>query len=118
MIDCGEARVSTTRRSRKPANQHCRSICGHWICRVDLHCPYCVGDGVRDLFAVKVPWRGAGDVWMTTVRYVYWRDGDMWLGYVVQFPDYMTQGKGLAELEENLTDIYADLASGLIPGVC
>ena len=29
---------------------------------------------------------------MKTVRYVYWQDEDMWLGYVEEFPDYMTQG--------------------------
>ena len=35
---------------------------------------------------------------MKTVRYVYWQDDDMWLGYVEDFPDYMTQGQTLEEL--------------------
>jgi len=39
---------------------------------------------------------------MTTSRYVYWPDGDMWLGYLEEFPDYMTQGEALDELQENL----------------
>ena len=49
--------------------------------------------------------------------YVYWQDGEMWLGYLEEFPDYMTQGESPAELEENLRDIYRDLTSGHIPCV-
>jgi predicted RNase H-like HicB family nuclease len=41
----------------------------------------------------------------------------MWLGYFVEFPDYLTQGETLAELEENLSDLYRDLTSGEIPGI-
>jgi len=41
----------------------------------------------------------------------------MWLGYVEGLPDYLTQGESLAELKENLRDLYRDLASGEIPGV-
>ena len=41
----------------------------------------------------------------------------MWLGYLEEFPDYMTQGESLAELEENLRDLYRDLTSGAIPGI-
>ncbi len=54
---------------------------------------------------------------MQTVRYVYWKDGDMWLGYLEEFPDYMTQGESLGELQLNLKDIYQELTSGNIPGV-
>jgi predicted RNase H-like HicB family nuclease len=41
----------------------------------------------------------------------------MWLGYLEEFPDYMTQGVNLEELQENLRDIYDDLIGGKIPGV-
>ncbi|MBI3849244.1 MAG: type II toxin-antitoxin system HicB family antitoxin [Verrucomicrobia bacterium] len=54
---------------------------------------------------------------MKGIGYVYWQDGDMWLGYLEEFPDYMTQGESVAELEENLRDIYDDVASGRIPCV-
>ena len=54
---------------------------------------------------------------MKTARYVHWQDGQMWLGYLEEFPDYLTQGESLAELEENLRDLYQDLTSGEIPGV-
>ncbi len=54
---------------------------------------------------------------MKTVRYVYWQDGDMWLGYIEEYPDYMTQGASLEELQENLKDLHDELTSGRIPGV-
>lgn len=54
---------------------------------------------------------------METTRFVYWQDGNMWLGYLEEYPDYMTQGESLAELKENLVDIYKDLTSGSIPCV-
>lgn len=41
----------------------------------------------------------------------------MWLGYIEEFPDYMTQGETLDELQENLKDIYDDLAGDKVPGV-
>lgn len=53
---------------------------------------------------------------MKTVRFVYWQDGDMWLGYLEDYPDYMTQGESLEELQKNLKDIYDDLTDGHIPG--
>ena len=54
---------------------------------------------------------------MENKKYIYWRDGDMWLGYLEEYPDYITQGKTLYELEENLKDIYKELNSGNIPFV-
>lgn len=54
---------------------------------------------------------------MNSIRYIYWQDEDMWLGYLEEFPDYMTQGETLGELKENLKDLYKDLTSGSIPGV-
>jgi len=54
---------------------------------------------------------------METKRFIHWQDGDMWLGYLEEYPDYMTQGESLAELKENLVDIYKDLTSGAIPCV-
>lgn len=41
----------------------------------------------------------------------------MWLGYFEEFPDYMTQGESLSDLEEHLRDLYSDLTSGEIPGI-
>ena len=41
----------------------------------------------------------------------------MWLGYLEEYPDYLTQGKTRKELQQNLKDLYDDLTSGKIPGV-
>jgi len=54
---------------------------------------------------------------MERKKYVYWKDGEFWLGYLEEFPDYMTQGETLEELVENLKDIYNELNSGNIPCV-
>ena len=54
---------------------------------------------------------------METTKFVYWQDGNMWVGYLEEFPDYMTQGESLEELKENLRDIYKDVTSGVIPSV-
>jgi len=54
---------------------------------------------------------------MNTTKYVYWQDNKMWLGYLEEFPDYMTQSDSLDELKENLRNIYFELSSGNIPCV-
>lgn len=54
---------------------------------------------------------------MARTRFIYWRDGGMWLGYLDEYPDYMTQGGTLEELEENLRDLWRDLSSGAVPCV-
>lgn len=41
----------------------------------------------------------------------------MWLGYLEEYPDYMTQGKTIEELKENLADIYKELSAGNISAV-
>ena len=54
---------------------------------------------------------------MQSIRYVYWQDGDMRLGHLEEFPDYLTQGESLKDLEEHLRDLYQDLTSGVVPCV-
>ena len=54
---------------------------------------------------------------MEKKRYKYWKDDNMWLGYFEEYPDYITQGETLEELQENLRDIYKELTSGSIPYV-
>ena len=54
---------------------------------------------------------------MEIKKYVHWQENDMWLGYLEEYPDYMTQGATLEELKENLKDIYKELSSGAIPHV-
>jgi predicted RNase H-like HicB family nuclease len=52
---------------------------------------------------------------MKTTRYVYWQDGDYYIGYLVDFPDYLTQGMTKDELMENLKDLLKDIDSGEVP---
>ena len=54
---------------------------------------------------------------MHTARYVHWQEREMWLGYLEEFPDYMTQGETLEELQANLRELHADLTSGVLPGI-
>jgi hypothetical protein len=53
---------------------------------------------------------------MQTVKFVYWQEGSLWLGYLQEFPDYWTQGETLDDLKEHLVDLDHDLAGGHIPG--
>ncbi len=52
-----------------------------------------------------------------SLKFTYWQDESMWLGYLDEFPDYMTQGQTEDELRENLLDLYKDLSGGQIPVV-
>ena len=54
---------------------------------------------------------------METVKYIYWKDDNMWVGYLEEYPDYWTQGETIEELEEHLRDLYKELTSGTIPSV-
>jgi len=54
---------------------------------------------------------------MAAAGFTYWQDGELWLGYLDQYPDYMTQGTSLEDLKEHLLDLYKDLSSGVIPNV-
>jgi predicted RNase H-like HicB family nuclease len=54
---------------------------------------------------------------MLTVKFVHWQDGDAFLGYLVDYPDYWTQGKTLDDLKEHLAELYGDLTSDEVPGI-
>ncbi len=54
---------------------------------------------------------------MERMKYIYWQDEGMWLGYLEEYPDYRTQGESIEELEDNLKDIFKELTSGNIPCV-
>ena len=54
---------------------------------------------------------------MLSVKYVYWQEGKLWLGYLQDYPDYWTQGESLDDLKEHLEDLYKDVTSGQILGI-
>lgn len=46
---------------------------------------------------------------------VYWKGDRMWLGKLLEFPEIMTQGETVEELEENIKDAYRLLVLDGVP---
>lgn len=54
---------------------------------------------------------------MEIIKFTYWQDGDYYLGFLNDFPDYQTQGLSKEELIRNLKSLLVDLESGEVPYV-
>lgn len=54
---------------------------------------------------------------MQTAKIVYWEEDGAWLGYLLDYPDYWTQGETLEDLKIHLKDLYRDILGGHIPGI-
>ena len=54
---------------------------------------------------------------METKRFIYYAEGELFVGWLEEFPDYRTQGDTLDELKKHLQDIHGELTSGEIPCV-
>jgi len=54
---------------------------------------------------------------MQTVKFVHWQEDDAWIGYLLDYPDYWTQGATFEDLKEHLRELHHDLTGGLIPGI-
>lgn len=52
---------------------------------------------------------------MRTLKYTFWQDGEHFLGYLNDYPDYQTQAYSKEELIENLKDLLSDMESGDVP---
>ena len=50
-------------------------------------------------------------------KFIYYKEDDMWIGWLEEYPDYRTQGETLTELKDNLKDIFDELNSGRISAV-
>lgn len=48
---------------------------------------------------------------MKTMRYTFWKDGDFYLGFLNDYPDYCSQGMSKEELVDNLKDLLKDIES-------
>lgn len=53
---------------------------------------------------------------MNKQKITYWQDGKFWLGYIDEYPEYVTQGLSFDELIENIKDIYHDIKNDLVTG--
>lgn len=52
---------------------------------------------------------------MKTAKFTYWKDGEYYLSFLNEYPDYGTQGLSKEELVENLRNLLVDLDSGEVP---
>lgn len=52
---------------------------------------------------------------MKTLKFTYWKDGEYYLGFLNDYPEYQTQGMSKQELVGNLKDLLVDLESGEVP---
>lgn len=52
---------------------------------------------------------------MKTLKFTYWKDGDYYLGFLNDYPDYETQGESKEELVSNLKELLVDIESGEVP---
>jgi predicted RNase H-like HicB family nuclease len=46
---------------------------------------------------------------------IYWKSEKFWLGKLLEYPEIMTQGETLEELEENIKDAYELMAMDDVP---
>ena len=46
---------------------------------------------------------------------VYKKQGEWFVGHILEYPDYESQGKTVNELGENLIEIFNDINEGLVP---
>ena len=52
---------------------------------------------------------------MKHLKFTYWQDGQDFIEFLNDFPDYLTQGSTLDELIENLKALFKDLETDEIP---
>ncbi len=52
---------------------------------------------------------------MQTIKYTFWKDGEFFIGFLNDYPDYQTQGYSKEELLENLKSLFADIETEEIP---
>ena len=50
-------------------------------------------------------------------EFTYWQDGEFYVGYLNEYPDYWTQGVDLDDLKAHLIDLHKEFTSGDLPGV-
>jgi hypothetical protein len=52
---------------------------------------------------------------MSHLKYTLWQDGEFFVGYLNEYPNYWTQGHSKDELVENIKDLLVDVESGQVP---
>ncbi|MCY7331077.1 MAG: type II toxin-antitoxin system HicB family antitoxin [Pseudanabaena sp. CAN_BIN31] len=54
---------------------------------------------------------------MRKIKFTSWQDGEFYLGFLNDYPDYLTQSMSREELTDNLKSLLVDLESEEIPYV-
>ena len=49
------------------------------------------------------------------INIVYKEESGWFIGHLMEYPEYESQGETLAELRENLIEIHNDIQSGFVP---
>ena len=49
------------------------------------------------------------------LKMVYWKGDKFWVGKLLDYPEIMTQGETLRELEENMKDAYVLMTMEDVP---
>lgn len=52
---------------------------------------------------------------MKTIKYTFWQDGEFFIGFLNDYPDYETQGFSKEELLQNLKSLLKDIETEEIP---
>ncbi len=52
---------------------------------------------------------------MRMTKYTFWQDGEFFIGFLNDYPDYETQGFSKGELSDNLKSLLGDIESEEIP---
>ena len=52
---------------------------------------------------------------MKTIKFTFWQDGDFYLGFLNDYPDYQTQATSKDDLIESLKELLLDIESGQVP---
>jgi hypothetical protein len=52
---------------------------------------------------------------MRTIKFTSWQDGEFFIGFLNDYPDYLTQGVTKEELTDNLKALLVDFESGEVP---
>lgn len=51
----------------------------------------------------------------TKLKMIYWKGEKFWVGKLVEYPEIMTQGETLEELEENMKDAFVLMTMENVP---
>ncbi|MBC7334589.1 MAG: type II toxin-antitoxin system HicB family antitoxin [Actinobacteria bacterium] len=49
------------------------------------------------------------------ITMIYWKSEKFWLGKILEYPEIMSQGETIEELEENLKDAYKLMVMDDVP---